>query len=138
MQPVLSTSSNMRSVVRRAAVAMFVAVSVAPIVLVIASSAGDPIGSNALNPHSAGWYTNVQQQRFLTCADTCKTNANALPEYEASAEPLTKRAFVCKVPGKPAGWQYCSQFDDRAACYTVGTNLKGSYSERFMCLCVGR
>ena len=103
----------------------------------------DPIDDGALAPHRAGWFANTSRSGPLTCAETCKAKApGTLAEYEASAVPPTKRAFVCRVPGKPKGeletWLYGSQFDDRAACYTTGLDLKGSYSQRYFCLCVAQ
>lgn len=96
----------------------------------------DPIQDGALASYRAGWFPNSG-----TCAETCKAKApGSLAEYEASAVPPTKRAFVCRVAGKPQGdlrtWLYGSQFDDRAACYTTGLDLKGSYAEKYYCLCV--
>lgn len=53
--------------------------------------------------------------------------------------PPTKRAFVCRVEGKVKDtWLYGSQFDDRAACYTTGLDLKGSFTQRYFCLCVAK
>ncbi len=58
--------------------------------------------------------------------------------------PITpfKRAFVCRVAGKPNGnigtWLYGSQFDTRAACYTTGVDLKGSFSPKYFCLCAAK
>ena len=99
----------------------------------------DPIQDGALAPYRAGWFSNGGS---LTCAETCKAKApGTLPEYEASAVPPTKRAFVCRV-GKAQGsldtWLYGSQFDDRAACYTTGLDLKGSYTQKYFCLCVAK
>jgi hypothetical protein len=96
----------------------------------------DPIQDGALAPYRAGWFPNSG-----TCAATCKAKApGSLAEYEASPVAPTKRAFACRVAGKPQGtidtWLYGSQFDDRAACYTTGLDLKGSYSEKYYCLCV--
>jgi hypothetical protein len=96
----------------------------------------DPIQDGALASYRAGWFANTG-----SCADTCKAKApGSLAEYEASAVPHTKRAFVCRVEGKPNGdirtWLYGSQFDDRAACYTTGLDLKGSYAQKYFCLCV--
>lgn len=102
---------------------------------------GDPIQDGALAPYRAGWFANAGPAGPLTCVETCKAKApGTLPEYEASAVPATRRAFVCRVAGKPKGdlqtWLYGSQFDDRAACYTTGLDLKGSYAQRYFCLCV--
>jgi len=99
----------------------------------------DPIQDGALAPYRAGWFSNGG----LTCSETCKAKApGTLAEYEASAVPPTKRAFVCRVAGKPVGniatWLYGSQFDDRAACYTTGLDLKGSYTKSYFCLCVAK
>ncbi len=96
----------------------------------------DPIQDGALAAYRAGWFANAG-----SCADTCKAKApGSLAEYEASAVPHTKRAFVCRVEGKPQGdlrtWLYGSQFDDRAACYTTGLDLKGSFAAKYFCLCV--
>jgi hypothetical protein len=98
----------------------------------------DPIQDGAIAPYRAGWFANGGS---LTCAETCKAKApGTLPEYEASSVPPTKRAFLCRVAGRPVGsiqtWLYGSQFDDRATCYTTGLDLKGSYSKRYHCLCV--
>lgn len=103
----------------------------------------DPIGDGALAPYRAGWFPNGSPHGPLTCAETCKAKApGTLAEYEASAVPPTKRAFVCRVAGKPQPnlqtWLYGSQFDDRAACYTTGLDLKGSYTQKYFCLCVAK
>jgi len=103
----------------------------------------DPIQDGALAPYRAGWFANAGPKGPLTCSETCKAKApGTLAEYEASAVPPTKRAFVCRVAGKPQGnletWLYGSQFDDRAACYTTGLDLKGSYSLKYFCLCVAK
>jgi len=79
----------------------------------------------------------------LSCSDACKKSApGALAEYEASPIPATKRAFLCRVAGKPVGqidtWLYGNQFDTRAACYTTGLDLKGSYTDKYYCLCVAK
>lgn len=100
----------------------------------------DPIGDGALAPYRAGWFDN---NGTLTCAQTCKAKApGTLPEYEASAVPNTKRAFVCRVAGQPAGnlqtALYGSQFDERPACYTTGLDLKGSHTKKYFCLCVAK
>jgi hypothetical protein len=101
----------------------------------------DPIQDGALAPYRAGWFANSDPHGALTCAETCKVKApGSIAEHEASAVPPTKRAFVCRVAGKPEGhvetWLYGSQFDDRAACYTTGLDLKGSYTKQYFCLCV--
>lgn len=98
----------------------------------------DPIGDGALAPYRAGWFDN---NGTLTCAQTCKTKApGSQAEHEASAVPNTKRAFVCRVAGRPAGTLqtalYGSQFDERPACYTTGLDLKGSHRPKYFCLCV--
>ena len=103
----------------------------------------DPIQDGALAPYRAGWFPNGGPQGPLSCTDTCKAKApGTVAEHEASAVPPTKRAFVCRVAGKPLGslqtWLYGSQFDDRAACYTTGLDLKGSYSKEYFCLCVAK
>ena len=101
----------------------------------------DPIQDGALAPYRAGWFSNVSPSAPLTCARTCAAKApGTVPEHEASAVPPTKRAFVCRVAGKPQNniptWLYGSQFDDRPACYTTGLDLKGSHSDKYYCLCV--
>ncbi len=105
-------------------------------------SFADPIKDVSLNAYKAGWYPNVVRGRAMSCAQACKLRTGGLAEYEASAIPPTRRAFVCKVQGRPKNqirtWLYGSQFDARAACYTVGLNLKGKYSGKFFCLCVAR
>ncbi len=103
----------------------------------------DPIQDGALAPYRAGWFANAGPRGPLTCSETCKAKApGTLAEYEASPVSPTKRAFVCRVAGKPQGsidtWLYGSQFDDRAACYTTGLDLKGSYAEKYLCLCVAK
>jgi len=132
--------SSSHSKTKTIALWLFVAAAAGAVLLVVAPqpASGDPIDDSQLKPYRAGWFSNVEAQNYLTCAETCKTKAKAVPEHEASAVPPTKRAFVCRAPGKPSGWLYGSQFDDRAACYTVGLDLKGSYSERYMCLCVAQ
>lgn len=114
------------------------ATAAAVVLLVLAQSpaGADPVADSALSPYRAGWYSNAAQPKNLTCADTCQTKAKALAEYEASAVPPTKRAFVCRVTVDKERWLYGSQFDDRPACYTVGLDLKGSYNDNYMCLCV--
>ena len=114
---------------------------IAVLALLGVSVHADPIQDGALAPYRAGWFANFSGPRTMTCAETCKVKApGTLPEYEASAVPPTKRAFVCKVPGRPVGnlrtWLYGSQFDGRPACYTTGLDLKGSYAPRYFCLCV--
>lgn len=108
------------------------------LVLLALSVHADPIQDGALAPYRAGWFANTG-----TCAETCKAKApGTLPEYEPSPIPPTKRAFLCRVAGRPNGnlrtWLYGSQFDDRAACYTTGLDLKGSYSQKYFCLCVAK
>lgn len=103
----------------------------------------DPIQDGALASYRAGWFSNAGPQGPLSCSDTCKKNApGTLAEYEASPIPPTKRAFVCRVAGKPNGnidtWLYGSQFDTRAACYTTGLDLKGSFTEKYFCLCAAK
>ena len=100
----------------------------------------DPIQDGALAPYRAGWFNNGGS---MTCAETCKAKApGTLPEYEPSPISPTKRAFLCRVAGKPNGdlrtWLYGSQFDDRAACYTTGLDLKGSHAPKYFCLCVAK
>jgi hypothetical protein len=110
----------------------------AVVLLILAQSpaGADPVDDSTLSPYRAGWYSNAAQPKTLTCADTCQTKAKAVAEYEASAVPPTKRAFVCRVAVTRDRWLYGSQFDDRPACYTVGLDLKGSYNDNYMCLCV--
>jgi hypothetical protein len=114
-----------------------VTVAVVVVLLLVQSPAdADPVGDSTLAPYRAGWYSNAAQPKNLACADTCQTKAKALAEYAASAVPPTKRAFVCRVAVGRDRWLYGSQFDDRPACYTVGLDLKGSYNDTYMCLCV--
>ena len=100
----------------------------------------DPFKDFSLEGHRAGWYPNAQGGKTLTCPETCKAQVGGLAEYEASPG-VVKRAFVCKVQGAPEGnirtWLYGNQFDERKACYTVDVSLKGTYSEKYFCLCVG-
>lgn len=101
----------------------------------------DPIQDGAIAPYRAGWFPNNGRRGPLTCSETCKAKApGTLAEYEASAVPATRRAFVCRVAGRPQRelqtWLYGSQFDDRPACYTTGLDLKGSYAQKYFCLCV--
>ena len=101
----------------------------------------DPIQDGALAPYRAGWFANNGPGGPLTCSETCKAKApGTLAEYEATFVSVTKRAFVCRVAGPPKGdigtWLYGSQFDDRAACYTTGLDLKGTHAPRYFCLCV--
>ena len=100
----------------------------------------DPIQDGALAPYRAGWFANASPGGPLTCARTCAAKApGTVAEHEASSVSPTKRAFVCRVEGKAKDtWLYGSQFDDRAACYTTGLDLKGSYSQRYFCLCVAK
>ncbi|MGH9361604.1 MAG: hypothetical protein ACRD2T_06775 [Thermoanaerobaculia bacterium] len=115
----------------------------AVLALLAVSVHADPIQDGALAPYRAGWFVNSSPGGPLTCVETCKAKApGTLAEYEASAVGVTRRAFVCRVAGKPKGdirtWLCGSQFDDRAACYTTGLDLKGSYAERYLCLCVAK
>lgn len=118
--------------------------AVAGLLLVATGAQADPIKDGSLDPHRAGWYSNASRGGPLTCAETCKQKANnALPEYEAAPGSIIRRAFVCKVPKGSEGdvrtFLYGNQFDERPACYTVGTNLgEASYSQRYLCLCVAR
>jgi hypothetical protein len=103
----------------------------------------DPIQSGALAAYRAGWFSNANPAGPLSCTATCKAKApGTIAEHEPSPIPVTKRAFVCRVEGKPKGdlrtWLYGSQFDDRAACYTTGLDLKGSFSQKYFCLCVAK
>jgi len=116
---------------------------VAAILLLLPKGAqADPIDDFTLKAYRAAWFPNTSGNRNLTCSETCKQRMGGLAEYEASSVEPTKRAFVCRVQGKPKGnlrtWRYGSQFDTRAACYTTGLDLKGNYEKRFMCLCVER
>ena len=109
--------------------------------LLALSAQADPIQDGALAAYRAGWFANSGPKGPLTCTETCKAKApGTLAEYEASPIAPTKRAFLCRVPGKPQGHVetslYGSQFDDRPACYTTGLDLKGSYNQRYFCLCV--
>jgi len=135
-----SSVSSSHSKTKTIAVWLFVAVAAAAVLLVVAPqpASGDPIEDSQLKPYRAGWFSNVEGKEYLTCSQTCTTKAKAVPEHEASGVPTAKRAFVCRATGKSTGWLYGSQFDDRAACYTVGLDLKGSYSNRYMCLCVAQ
>ncbi|HEV8578452.1 MAG TPA: hypothetical protein VGX68_05160 [Thermoanaerobaculia bacterium] len=119
---------------------LFVLGTAAVLVFLALAVSADPIGDGALAPYRAGWFSNGGT---MTCAATCKAKApGTLAEYEPSAVPPTKRAFVCRVAGKPVNnlqtWLYGSQFDDRAACYTTGLDLKGSYTKTYFCLCVAK
>ena len=109
-------------------------------VLMPVAATADPIEDMTIKPYKAAWFPNVYKGEALTCVDTCKRNRAGLAEYEASAVPSTKRAFVCRIQGAPKGnlrtWQYGSQFDERPACYTTGLDLKGSYEKNYLCLCV--
>lgn len=99
----------------------------------------DPIKDGSLDPYRAGWFSNSSRSGPLTCVETCKTKARgSLAEYEASGDPPAKRSFLCKVQVERGKWAYGNQFDERPACYTVGRDLKGSYEQRYMCLCVVR
>lgn len=103
----------------------------------------DPIQDASLTAYRAGWYSNAAPRGPMTCTQTCEAKApGTLAEYEPSADPPAKRSFLCRVQGRPSGdlrtWAYGNQFDDRPACYTVGRDLKGSYLQDFMCLCVAR
>jgi len=109
--------------------------------IAVPEAQADPIQDGAMNDYKAGWFSNAGRSGPLTCTETCKLKAEgSLAEYEATFDSPAKRAFVCKVEGRPNNdvrtWLYGSQFDDRPACYTVGRDLKGSYSERYHCLCV--
>lgn len=114
----------------------------AALVLLPLGIQADPIDDFTVQSYRAAWFPNTMKDLEMTCADTCKQRMGGLPEYEASSVEPTKRAFVCRVQGKPKGnirtWRYGSQFDTRAACYTTGLDLKGGYEKRFMCLCVER
>lgn len=110
--------------------------------LLALNAQADPIQDGALAPYRAGWFEN-SGPKALTCIETCKAKApGTLPEYEASPVSPTKRAFLCRVAGKPVGkvdtWLYGNQFDDRPACYTTGLDLKGTFSAKYFCLCVAK
>ena len=118
-------------------------VCLALVLLILPGGAGaDPVQDLSLHQYRAGWYSNLHQDKQLTCPQTCKARVGGLAEYEASPVPPTKRAFLCKVEGTPQEkirtWLYGNQFDDRPACYTTALNLKGSYSQRYFCLCIPR
>lgn len=103
----------------------------------------EPINDGALAAYRAGWFPNTGPKGPLSCTDTCKTKApGTIAEHAPSAVPVTKRAFVCRAPGKPKDnlqtWLYGSQFDDRPACYTTGLDLKGSFVQKYFCLCVAK
>jgi hypothetical protein len=111
------------------------------LMLLAAGVQADPIQDGALAAYRAGWFANAGPSGPLSCAATCKAKApGSLAEHEASAVPPTRRAFVCRVAGKPSGdlatWLYGSQLDDRPACYTTGLDLKGSFNQKYFCLCV--
>ncbi len=110
--------------------------------LLVPSVQADPIQDGALASYRAGWFDNTGPKGPLSCADTCKAKApGTLAECESSPITPFKRAFVCRVAGKPKPngnidtWLYGSQFDSRAACYTTGVDLKGSFSPKYYCLC---
>jgi hypothetical protein len=136
-----NTKPNRRAPGRTLILAAVVALPVTGALLLVALGAGaEPIDNFAMKPYRAGWYSNSQAGKLLTCAATCRAKASASTEHEPSAVPPTRRAFVCRVQGEPSGelrtFLYGNQFDDRAACYTVGLDLKGSYSDKYLCLCV--
>lgn len=110
------------------------------LLLATPAARAEPIKNLSMDPYLAGWYSNASRSGPLTCSETCKQKASAVAEHEPSAEPIPQRAFVCRVQGKPKDnlrtWLYGNQFDDRAACYTVGLDLKGSYEDSYFCLCV--
>lgn len=134
----------MKAIHRRLRPTILVTLTTAPLaaalLLAVPGAQADPIKNLSMDPYRAGWYSNASRGGPLTCAETCKQKASALPEHEPSAVPVPKRAFLCKVQGKPKGdlrtWLYGNQFDDRPACYTVGLDLKGSYEDSYFCLCV--
>jgi hypothetical protein len=112
--------------------------------LLAVSAQADPIQDGALAVYKAGWFANNGPSGPLTCSQTCKAKApGTLAEYEASPVPNTKRAFLCRVDtGKPLGSLtnslYGTQFDERAACYKTGIDLKGSFTKNYFCLCVAK
>ncbi len=118
--------------------------STALLALLAVSAQADPIQDGALAAYRAGWFANNGPSGPLTCSQTCKAKApGTLAEYEASPIPSTKRAFLCRVDkGAPVGSLthslYGTQFDERAACYTTGIDLKGSYTRDYFCLCVAK
>jgi hypothetical protein len=105
------------------------------------ASFADPITDGALNPYKAGWFSNVIAGRALPCPQACEIAAKTAAEFEAAPGESLKKTFVCKVPvgqeGRNTTYLYGNQFDARPACYTTDTSLRGRYSERFLCLCVG-
>ena len=126
---------------RRGSVLVFAAATV--LALLALNVHADPITDGALAPYRAGWFPNDSPAAPLSCSETCKKKApGTVAEHEASPIPPTKRAFVCRVAGKPQGnldtWLYGTQFDDRPACYTTGLDLKGSFSKKYYCLCVAK
>jgi hypothetical protein len=132
--------SKAKLFIRRSALILMAATILA---FLAPSVQADPIQDGALASYRAGWFDNTGPQGPLSCSDTCKAKApGTLAEYEASPIPPTKRAFVCRVAGKPNGnigtWLYGSQFDARAACYTTGLDLKGSYNQKYFCLCAAK
>ena len=88
----------------------------------------------------AAWISNASRGEPLTCAETCKKKLPpSLPEYEGSPGSVIKRAFACKVAGRPEGnvrtWLFGNQFDERPACYTTDTSQNGTYNQSYYCLC---
>ena len=100
----------------------------------------DPIDDANVGLFKAAWISNASGSGPLTCAQTCKQKLPpSLAEYEAAPDSVIKRAFVCKVAGQPEGdvrtWLFGNQFDERSACYTTDTSQKGTYNQRYYCLC---
>ena len=100
----------------------------------------DPINDGVFAGYKAGWFANIHAGKPVTCPQVCKRKLGVAAEYEAAPGPLLKRTFVCKVAYRPEGqvqtFLYGNQFDARPACYTTYITLKGTYSEKFLCLCV--
>lgn len=111
------------------------------IISVAPAAMADPIDDTNVGLFKAAWISNASRGDPLTCAETCKQKMSpSLPEYEAAPGNVIKRAFVCKVAGRPEGnirtWLFGNQFDERAACYTTDTSQKGTYNQNYYCLCV--
>jgi hypothetical protein len=112
-----------------------------PLILVIpAKLIADPIDDTNVSLFKAAWISNASRGEPLSCAETCKEKMPpSLREYEGAPGSVIKRAFVCKVAGRPEGdvrtWLFGNQFDERPACYTTDTSQKGTYSQNYYCLC---
>jgi len=110
------------------------------ILTTVPAAIADPIDDANVGLFKAAWISNASRGEPLTCAETCKQKMSpSLPEYEGAPGGVIKRAFVCKVAGRPEGnvrtWLFGNQFDQRAACYTTDTSQKGTYSQNYYCLC---